>query len=62
MVPHPCRQPRPGDGAVCTAGAVGVPVHCRQWEQAAFRGPFRLKQFWDSRSIMQGGVQLDADQ
>jgi len=31
-VPHPCRQPRSGDGAVSTAGAVGVPVHCRQRE------------------------------
>jgi len=27
VVPHPCRQPRSGDGAVSTDGAVGVPVH-----------------------------------
>jgi len=47
VVPHPCRQPRSGDGAVSSAGAVGVPVHCRQWEQAAFEGPFCLKLFYD---------------
>ena len=40
MVLHPCRQPRSGDGAVSTAGAVGIPVHCRQWKQMAFGGPF----------------------
>ena len=31
------------DGALSTAGAVAVPVHCREWHQAAFGGPFRLK-------------------
>ena len=36
VMPHPCRYPRSGDGAVSTAGAVGVPVHCRQWEKMAF--------------------------
>ena len=46
VVPHPCRQPRSGDGAVSTAGAVGVPVHCRQWEQTAFGGPFQLISFY----------------
>jgi len=30
---------------VSTAGAVSVPVHCRQWEQTAFGGPS------DSKSI-----------
>ena len=34
-----------------TAGAVGVPVHCRQWDQTAFRGPFQLKLFCDSMKI-----------
>ena len=29
VVPHPCRHPRSGDGAVSTDGAVGFPVHCR---------------------------------
>jgi len=43
VVPHPCRQPRSGDGAVSSAGAVGVPVHCRQWEQAAFGGSLATK-------------------
>jgi len=32
------------DGALSTAGAVAVPVHCREWHQAAFGGPFHLKQ------------------
>jgi len=48
VVPHPCRQPRSGDGAVSTAGAVGVPVHCGQWEQMAFGGPFQLQPFYGS--------------
>ena len=30
------------DGALSTAGAVAVPVHCREWHQAAFGGPFQL--------------------
>ena len=48
VVPHPCRQPRSGDGAVSTAGAVGVPVHCRQCEQTAFGGPFQLQPVCES--------------
>ena len=31
------------DGALSTAGAVAVPVHCREWHQAAFGGPFQPK-------------------
>ena len=42
VVPHPCRHPRSGDGAV------GVPVHCREWERMAFNDPFHLKPFCDS--------------
>jgi len=38
------------DGALSAAGAVGVPVHCRELDQAAFRGPFRLKRCSDSRA------------
>jgi len=34
--------------AVSTDGAVGVRVHCRQWDQMAFGGPFKLKCFYDS--------------
>ena len=36
------------DGALSTAGAVAVPVHCREWHQAASEGPFQLKWFSDS--------------
>ena len=36
------------DGALSTAGAVAVPVHCREWHQAAFGGPFQPKPFFDS--------------
>jgi len=35
------------DGALSTAGAVAVPVHCREWHQAAFGGPFQPKPFHD---------------
>ena len=35
------------DGAVSTAGAVAVPVHCREWHQAASEGPFQLRPFED---------------
>ncbi len=31
------------DGALSTAGAVAVPVHCREWHQAASEGPFQIK-------------------
>ena len=30
------------EGALSTDGAVGVPVHCREWDQMAFKGPFQL--------------------
>jgi len=39
VLPHPCRQPRSGNGALSTAGAAGVPAQSRQWEQTAFRIP-----------------------
>ena len=48
VVPHPCRHPRSGDGAVSTDGAVGVPLHCKMWDLMALRGPFQLKPFYDS--------------
>ena len=48
VVSHPCRHTRSGDGAVSSAGAVGVSVHCRQWEQMAFGGPFQLQPFYGS--------------
>ena len=31
------------DGALSTAGAVAVPVHCREWHQVASEGLFLLK-------------------
>jgi len=31
------------DGALSTAGAVAAPVHCREWNQMAFKGPFQLE-------------------
>jgi len=43
VVPHPCRQPRSGDGALSTDGAVGVPVHCREWDLMAFKVPSNSK-------------------
>ena len=39
VVPHPCRHPMSGDGALSTDGAVGVPVHCREWDQMSLRAP-----------------------
>jgi len=39
VLPHPCRQPRSGNGALSTAGAAGVPAQSRQWEQTAFKVP-----------------------
>ena len=36
------------DGALSTAGAVAVPVHCREWHQVASEGPFQLESFHDS--------------
>jgi len=52
VVPHPCRQPRSGDGAVSTDGAVGVPVHYTA-DQTAFGTPFQLKLFNDSMRELQ---------
>jgi len=43
VVPHPCRQPRSRDGAVSTDRAVGVPVHCKEWDHMVFRGPIQLR-------------------
>ena len=37
------------DGALSTAGAVAVPVHCREWHQAAFEGPFPLPRLYHSQ-------------
>ena len=31
------------DGALSTDGAVGVSVHCREWDQMAFKASFQLK-------------------
>jgi len=33
------------DGALSTDGAVGVLVHCREWDQMDFKGPFQPKPF-----------------
>lgn len=30
-------------GSLSTDGAVGVCVHCREWDQMAFKSPFQLK-------------------
>jgi len=30
------------DGALSTGGAVGVPVHCREWDQMASKDPLQL--------------------
>lgn len=35
--------PEVRDGALSTYGAVGVPVHCRDWDQV---DPFQLKRFF----------------
>jgi len=36
------------DGALSTDRAVGVPAHCRQCNQMAFKDPFQLKQFYEA--------------
>jgi len=51
---HPCTPPGSGWRAVSTDGAVGARVHCRQWDQMAFKGPFFLKPFCDSLILLQG--------
>ena len=56
VVPHPCRHPWSGDGAVSTDGAVGIPVHCREWDQMAFRDPFQSEPSYDS-IILEQAVQ-----
>lgn len=38
------------DGALSTNEAVGVPVHHRELDQMAFKGPFQLKQFYEKGS------------
>ena len=64
---HPCRHPQWG-WALSTDGAVGVLIHCMEWDQMAFRDPFQLKeaQDWqDSRTwgnglkLRQGRLRLD---
>ena len=43
-------------GALSTDGAVGVPVHCREWDQLAFNDSFQLKRFCDSQILdLSGG-------
>ena len=37
--------PRGQRGAVSAAGAVGVPVHGREWDHMAFKDPFQLEPF-----------------
>jgi len=44
---HPCTPPGSGWRAPSTDGAVGVPVHYRQWGQMAFGGTFQVKPFYD---------------
>ena len=39
------------DGAVSTDGAVGVPVHCREWDQMAFKGFFPFEPLYDSMKM-----------
>jgi len=34
-----------------TDGAVGAPVHCREWDQMVFKGPFQLSKFYDSELL-----------
>ena len=34
--------------AVSTDGAVGVPMHCREGDQMALKGPFQPKPFYGS--------------
>lgn len=41
-VPHPCQGL--AGGALSTGGAVGVPVHCRQWDYVRFL--FQVKGFY----------------
>ena len=48
---HPCRPPGSGWRAVSTDGAVGVRVHCRQWDQMALKSPFQHKLFYDPMTL-----------
>ena len=47
VVPHPWRHS--GQAGWGSDGAVGVPVHCREWNLMAFKGSF--KQFCNSRIV-----------
>ena len=38
--------------------AVGVPVHCRQWDQMAFQASFQLKPFCGSMNVCTGAEAL----
>jgi len=47
LSPIPADSQGQAGGALSTDGAVGVPVHCREWDLMAFRGPFQFKPFCD---------------
>ena len=40
-----CRRDIRLDRALSTDGALGVPIHCGEWDQMAFNGPFQLRKF-----------------
>ena len=42
------QSPKVRGWALSTDGAVGVPVHCKEWDQIIFRSSFQLKPFYDS--------------
>jgi len=47
LSPIPADSQGQAGGALSTDGAVGVPVHCRELDLMAFKGPFQLKPFYD---------------
>jgi len=53
-LPHPCRQPRSGNGALIATGTVGVPAQSRQWEQTAFKVPSN-----SNHSVIKGHTAVD---
>lgn len=49
---HPWKHPRLGWMRLeAPDQMVGIPVHCREVDQMAFKGPFQFKQFYDSMII-----------
>lgn len=46
VVPIPVHPQGQACRAVSTDGALGVPVHCRQWDQMASGETFQLRQFY----------------